>query len=51
MRTLTRLASLLFALAPAAQDDGIDWLTDLAAARAAATETGKPMLVVFRCEP
>lgn len=27
------------------------WLSDLAAARAQAQKTGKPMLVVFRCDP
>jgi hypothetical protein len=27
------------------------WYTDYAAARAEARKTGKPLLVVFRCEP
>lgn len=51
MRLLAGLASLLFAGSPVAQGDGIAWFTDLDGARATATKTGKPMLVVFRCEP
>jgi hypothetical protein len=27
------------------------WLTDLDAARALARKTGKPLMVVFRCDP
>ncbi len=27
------------------------WLTDYAQARALARQTGKPLLVVFRCQP
>lgn len=27
------------------------WLTDLDAARALAQKTGKPLMVVFRCDP
>lgn len=27
------------------------WLNDLSAARAQAQKTGKPLLVVFRCDP
>jgi hypothetical protein len=27
------------------------WLTDLDAARAQAAKTGKPLMVVFRCDP
>ena len=34
-----------------AQDDGFVWRDDLDAARALAAELGKPMLVLFRCEP
>ena len=40
--------------AATAQDDptaGIPWRDDLAAARADAREAGKPLLVLFRCEP
>lgn len=34
---------------PKPQDYG--WLTDYAAGKAQAAKTGKPMLLVFRCEP
>ena len=27
------------------------WLNDLAAAKAAAQKTGKPIMLVFRCDP
>jgi hypothetical protein len=27
------------------------WLTDLAAARTLAQKTGKPLMIVFRCDP
>ena len=27
------------------------WLTDLNAARAVAQKTGKPLMIVFRCDP
>ena len=50
MRTLASLASLLLVAAPLAQVRGITWLTDLDGARAIAVKSGKPMLVVFRCE-
>lgn len=50
MRTLASLASLLLVAAPLAQVRGIPWLTDLDGARAIAVKSGKPMLVVFRCE-
>lgn len=36
---------------PAKAPKGGDWFTDYAAARAAARETGKPLFVVFRCQP
>lgn len=56
-RLISLLASigfLLTAIGFANADDGADrypWLTDLDAARALAAAEGKPLLVVFRCEP
>ena len=46
------LAGAAFAQSPAskiAPQKG--WLNDLNAARAQAQKTGKPMMVVFRCDP
>ena len=45
-------ANSLFAQSPAskvAPQKG--WLNDLASARVLAQKTGKPMMVVFRCDP
>lgn len=54
MRARVLIAASLLALAPLrpASGDGEEfpWLTDLAMARAEARESGRPMLVVFRCE-
>jgi hypothetical protein len=50
---LVATASLLaLALFRPASGDGEEfpWLTDLAAAREEARQSGKPLLVVFRCE-
>ena len=49
--------SLLLAGAAVAQTEATKlaakkgWLTNLDAARAQAQKTGKPMLVIFRCDP
>ena len=50
------LALAVIALVMPTADDKIDakkfgWRTDYAAAKTEAKRTGKPMLVVFRCEP
>lgn len=50
------LAGLALALAPAAQPIRPDpakfgWHTDYTTARAEARRTGKPIMLVFRCEP
>ena len=49
---LLALASALLAGVPVAAEDGeiagVDWLTDVEAARAKARETGRPILAVFR---
>lgn len=55
-RRLRSVAATLLPLALAfdrlaAQDDGIDWHTDLEAARETARATKKPLLAAFRCEP
>ncbi len=54
MRLRLALAASLLALAllRVATGDGEDfpWLTDLEAAREVARTSGRPMLVVFRCE-
>jgi hypothetical protein len=47
MRTAL-LALLALAGAPR---DGLEWRDDLAAATEEAARTGKPLFVVFRCEP
>ncbi|MDJ0522096.1 MAG: hypothetical protein QNJ90_08495 [Planctomycetota bacterium] len=50
MRTLILLL-LLCAVLAAVEDGesaGVTWLTDLDAARAAARETGRPIVAVFR---
>ena len=47
------LIALVLASPAAAQDadpSPIDWQTDLAAARAQAQKSDKPLLAVFRCE-
>ena len=51
-----QLAIAFIALGMPTADDKVDakkygWRTDYAAANAEAKRTGKPMLVVFRCEP
>lgn len=55
MRRATSLSLLcVAALAWAtsrAQEPGIAWRRDLAAAREEARAQGKPLLLVFRCEP
>jgi hypothetical protein len=45
----TLLAAVLASSSLPAQD-GIDWQTDFAAARALARAQDKPLLVLFRCE-
>ena len=47
------VAGLFFCFAVAAQAhaEGIEWRTDLEAARKEAARTGKPLMVVFRCVP
>jgi hypothetical protein len=47
------LLAAIVALAPAAKPDPArhGWFTDYAAAQAEAKKTGKPMLLVFRCDP
>ncbi len=54
MRSRLALAASLLALAllrPAsAGGEDFPWLTDLAAAREESRKSGRPMLVVFRCE-
>jgi len=42
--------SLPFTTAPAPAQDEVKWERDLEQAREAAKQTGKPLLVVFRCE-
>ncbi len=37
--------------ATAADSERFPWLTDLTAAREQAATQGKPLLIVFRCEP
>lgn len=55
--TITILAMLASAAVCAAQSPATKiapskgWLTDLNAGRALAQKTGKPMMVVFRCDP
>ena len=55
MRLRSASTSVLAALsvaaaAPMAAQDGIDWHTDLAAARQLASERDRPLLLLFRCE-
>jgi len=54
MRSRLPIAASLLALAllrPVSGDgEDFPWLTDLAAAREEARKSGRPMLVVFRCE-
>lgn len=50
------IISLIFALAMAgsaigAATERFPWLGDLDEARELASEQGKPLLIVFRCEP
>jgi hypothetical protein len=42
-------ALLLTAAKPSPEQFG--WLTDYAAAKAAAAKSGKPILLVYRCDP
>ena len=51
-RVLLAASLLAFAFLRPVSGDGEDfpWLTDLAAARAEAGRSGRPLLVVFRCE-
>ena len=57
MHRVLALSALLFAAnategAPAKFDAAkLGWHTDYAAARAEARRTGKPIFLVFRCEP
>ena len=46
--SLAGLVALVTAGALAQEDGGIRWETDLAVARDAAHETGRPLMVVFR---
>ena len=51
MRLVAFAAGMVLAMAASAQEDltgGIEWRTDLDAARAEARQAGRPMLVVFR---
>jgi hypothetical protein len=51
-RLLLGLALLLLAQSPApAQARKSGWHTSYAAAKAEARKTGKPIFLVFRCEP
>jgi hypothetical protein len=55
-RVLAASAVLLLAQSADAQPRKLDpakygWHTDLAAAKAEAKRTGKPIFLVFRCEP
>ena len=55
-RVLAASAVLLLAQGADAQPRKLDpgkygWHTDLAAAKAEAKRTGKPLFLVFRCEP
>ena len=50
MRALTLLALSLSALSIHADDQSIAWRGDYRAALREARETGKPLLVEFRCE-
>ena len=45
------LAALLMAIPSPRQDDTLEWLDDYGEAIALARETGKPLLVEFRCAP
>ena len=50
----TLCAGMAVSQGPAALKDAIKskgWFTSYAAARAEARRTGKPLMVVFRCEP
>ncbi len=56
MRFTWVLASLLLLTSLSADAAKVDptkygWFTDYAQAKAEAKRTGKPMLLVFRCEP
>ncbi len=52
MRTATLAALLtLSSLSLSAQDDDINWLGSYAEALKAAKETGKPIVLEYRCEP
>lgn len=49
---LAAAVSVLALAASRAEDPtGIDWRRDLAAAREEARASGKPLFMVFRCEP
>jgi hypothetical protein len=55
-RTVLAAALLLLTAASASAQPGrgadkFGWYADYAAARAEARRTGKPMFLVFRCEP
>ena len=45
----TALAALSITAKPDPKQHG--WFTDYAAAKAEAKKTGKPMMLVFRCDP
>ncbi len=56
MHRVLVLSALLTLAGPASARPRLDaarygWQTDYAAARAEARRTGKPILLVFRCEP
>lgn len=45
------MAAALLACAVSGEEGAVfPWKTDLAAARAEASKTGQPLLIVFRCE-
>ena len=48
MRTTRPLLLLAFLTAAGSGGESIEWRTDLAAARAEAAKSGRPMLIVFR---
>ncbi len=51
LRSLIAIAACtLLAGSLAAQDEGIDWLSNYEAARELAKKTGKPIFLEFRCE-
>jgi hypothetical protein len=56
MRYVLVLSCLLMLAGPASAGTALDaarngWSTDYAASKAEAKRTGKPIMLVFRCEP